>query len=282
MKNKYKLTDTYITLEDGRKLYQIQALRKFNDVNEGDLGGYVENEDNLSQRGNCWVYDSACAYDDCLVCGNAIVRDKATVCGKALVYGNCIITDNALVSDNANVYGKSVVCGNVTVNNKSKVYDNAYVSDNATIGRCSKVYENAIVSGDTLINDNAEVYGNANISGIAWVYDDAKVSGDALVCDAVRVYSNAMIEGDALLHGSTRIGDEGDICEDIDYITIQLFGSSTTFYIGHDNKTVYVEYGEGVETIKEFCKRVRKNEDRIVKKEFLSIIKMVKKHFKNN
>lgn len=63
----------------GRKLYRIKALTSFSDVKEGDLGGWIEKEENLSQEGNTWVY------------GNATVYDNATVYGNAMVYGNAEI-----------------------------------------------------------------------------------------------------------------------------------------------------------------------------------------------
>ena len=40
----------------GKKLFQIKALISFGNVEEGDLGGFIEKEDNLSQSGNAWVY----------------------------------------------------------------------------------------------------------------------------------------------------------------------------------------------------------------------------------
>ena len=40
----------------GKKLFQIKALISFGNVEEGDLGGFIEKEDNLSQYGNAWVY----------------------------------------------------------------------------------------------------------------------------------------------------------------------------------------------------------------------------------
>lgn len=43
---KYELTNT---IKDG--LHQIRALKDFNDVRAGDLGGYIEGEYNLSQTG---------------------------------------------------------------------------------------------------------------------------------------------------------------------------------------------------------------------------------------
>lgn len=75
---KYILTD--ITMEYvGHKLYRIKAVKDFGDVHEGDLGGWVETEDNLSQFGNCWIYDNA------KVCENANVHGEAIICGGAKI-----------------------------------------------------------------------------------------------------------------------------------------------------------------------------------------------------
>lgn len=53
--NKYKiLKDQYIEAI-GKKLYRIQALKDFNGVKSGDIGGYIEKESNLSQSDNAWV-----------------------------------------------------------------------------------------------------------------------------------------------------------------------------------------------------------------------------------
>ena len=72
---KYILTDE--TREyNGVILHRIKAIKNFGDVSEGDLGGWVENEINLLQKGDCWVYN------------NAIVCENAIVCGSELVYGN--------------------------------------------------------------------------------------------------------------------------------------------------------------------------------------------------
>lgn len=66
---KYELTDDTITVE-GRTLHRIKALKSFSNVEEGELGGYVEKEDNLDQRGDAWVYG------DARVSGNARVSGE--------------------------------------------------------------------------------------------------------------------------------------------------------------------------------------------------------------
>ena len=63
---KYEMTSNTKELKR-RKLFQIRALKDFGDVKVGDLGGYIEKEENLSHGGNAWVYDDALVYDDACV-----------------------------------------------------------------------------------------------------------------------------------------------------------------------------------------------------------------------
>ena len=79
--NKYKLTGE-TTEFMGKILYRIIACKTFEDVHEGELGGWIESYDNLSQDGNAWVCDNAKVF------GNAWVCDNARVFGNAKVFGN--------------------------------------------------------------------------------------------------------------------------------------------------------------------------------------------------
>ena len=78
MEKKYKLTEETIKVK-GSILHRIEALRDFSDVKKGDKGGFVEKEENLSQNGNCWVYDDAMVFEDARIYGNARVYDDAMV-----------------------------------------------------------------------------------------------------------------------------------------------------------------------------------------------------------
>ena len=91
---KFELTDEFVTNVFGHKLFRIKALVAFGDVEKGELGGFIEKEDNLSHDDNAWVY------------GNAQVS------GNAWVYGNAQVSGNAQVFDNARVFGDARVCGN--------------------------------------------------------------------------------------------------------------------------------------------------------------------------
>ena len=44
----------------GIKLFRIRALNSFGNVEAGDIGGYIEKEENLSEKGDAWVYGDNC------------------------------------------------------------------------------------------------------------------------------------------------------------------------------------------------------------------------------
>lgn len=67
---KYELT-TNTKMLFGRKPFQIKALVSFGDVTAGDLGGYIEKEENLSHDGTAWVSGDARVSGNALVYGNA-------------------------------------------------------------------------------------------------------------------------------------------------------------------------------------------------------------------
>ena len=94
MEKKYILTDE-IREFNGKILHRIQAVRDFDNVKTGDLGGWIEKEENLSHGGNCWIAGNAKVY------GNALVYDNALVNGYAQVYDNVQISGNALIQGNA-------------------------------------------------------------------------------------------------------------------------------------------------------------------------------------
>ncbi|MDR3930980.1 MAG: hypothetical protein Q3Y27_08925 [Clostridia bacterium] len=77
---KYELTGETKEI-GGVTLHRIRALVDIpgNDVKAGDLGGWIEVERNLSQKGAAWVADEA------RVMGEALVMDSARVTGKARV-----------------------------------------------------------------------------------------------------------------------------------------------------------------------------------------------------
>ena len=82
---KFELT-TNTKMHLGKKLFQIKALISFGNVEAGELGGYIEKEENLDQSGDAWVYG------DARVSGDAWVSGNARVSGDARVYGDASYT----------------------------------------------------------------------------------------------------------------------------------------------------------------------------------------------
>ena len=64
---------------------RIRATIAFGVVKAGDLGGWIEKEENLSQEGDAWVCGDARVYGNAWVYGNARVYGDARVCGDAWV-----------------------------------------------------------------------------------------------------------------------------------------------------------------------------------------------------
>ena len=94
---KYRLTDETITVF-GRTLYRIQATENIPSryVDEGEFGGFIEKEANLS--GNAWVFG------DARVFGNARVFGDAEVSGNAEVFGNAEVSGDAEVSQKQHIF----------------------------------------------------------------------------------------------------------------------------------------------------------------------------------
>ena len=242
---KYELTDDSITLI-GRKLFRIRAIRSFSNVAAGDLGGYVEKEENLSHYNDAWIYGDARISDNARVSGDARICDNARIFGNARVSGDARISGNARISDKAHISGNARICGNACIFGDARICDNAWISDYACI------YDNAHIYVNAYICSNARIYGNACISGNAHIYGDARISG------------NARISGDA------------------DYLYLKGLGSenrNTTFFKCKDGH-MHVSCGCFSGTMQEFENKVKKtHNDSKYAKEYLACIELVKIHF---
>ena len=228
--NKYRLILEDYKINYGRKLYRIEALKDFGIVKAGELGGYIESENNLSFDGEAWVCENAEVFDDARVCNNALIS------GNARIYGNAIVSNRATVGGNALIYDNALIF------DEAWVYGNAYVCGNAKVFGTARVYDKAEVCG------NARVYGNAIIRGNARVYGNAMIRGNALVCGNVIIYSNAVL------------GDNVIIEKNTDWFTVGPIGSRngfTTFALNKD-KSIYVFCGCFHDNIDEFEKAVEK------------------------
>ena len=143
IEKKYELTDE-IRYVCGTTIHRIRSLRDFAGVKIGDIGGWIESERNLSQEGDCWIYNEACAVNKSYVSGNAsvsnnsVITDNATVCENARIVGMSLIIDNSCVSGNALVYD-GVILNSSHISGNSAIIDFSLIkikntSDVLTIG----------------------------------------------------------------------------------------------------------------------------------------------------
>ena len=100
---KFELTGEFVINIFGKKLFRIRALVAFGNVEAGELGGYVEKEENLSDAGDAWVS------------GNARVSGDAWVSGDAQVFGDAWVSGDARVSGDAQVFGDARVSGDADI-----------------------------------------------------------------------------------------------------------------------------------------------------------------------
>ena len=207
---KYEFTEQTLNY-DGHILHQIRRL------SDGELGGWIESENNLNQDDDCWVADNGKVFENAELSGDSIV------CGNAQVFGNAVIIDskicdNAKVYDNASIYTSQVcdnaeVCGNVSLHNYSKVYENAIVFDNVYTEH-SEIYGNARVYGhaklyESEVYNTAQVYDNAVLHWHSRVYNSAQVYGDAVLNRCAKVYENAKVFGKTIVNEYVEI--HGDV-----------------------------------------------------------------------
>ena len=73
---KYELTEETKVVEL-HTLHRIRAIIDFCNVKQGDLGGWIEHEDNLDHVGNAWVSGDARVSGNAWVSGNALVSGNA-------------------------------------------------------------------------------------------------------------------------------------------------------------------------------------------------------------
>lgn len=137
MKNeKYTLTDEFIIV-DNIKLYRIQSMSYFSDVKKGDLGGFIQSKNNLSENGDCWIYDNAKAYNNARVLDNVKMYNNSSAYDNAMLFGNSIMRDDSIARDDAKIYDDAQIGNNVIVCNNGEVMRDFYICKRDAIIYCN-------------------------------------------------------------------------------------------------------------------------------------------------
>lgn len=198
MDKKYEFTDETKEI-DGRILHRIVATKDFyrgnriSIVMKGDLGGFIESEDNLSHDGGSWVMNNSCVYERAHIVGNALVGG-----GCAHVHGNSLVSEHAYVYGYANIHGYVNISGNATVNGNAHVHEYANICGNAHI--C----ENADISSD---NGYAVVsgFGSENRTTTFYLSKDNEI---LVSCGCFNGVLKQFRDKVKITHGDTPLGQE--------------------------------------------------------------------------
>lgn len=163
-------------------VYRIRALRDIPafKVKQGDLGGYVNNADILTQDGDCWISPMAKVYGKVHISDNVYIGDQARVFN--------YVDDHALV-----VSGEAKVTGNAQVMMENGAESMCTVTENTHISGHAQVINTRIITGHAKIADQAKLKGVREVSGSSYI------SGRAVLHENVTVKGMASVFGNAIL-----------------------------------------------------------------------------------
>ena len=132
MERKYNLSNSIEKLIENKTylLYQLIAAKDFGNIKKGDLGGYVENEESLSQEGSCWVAQNACVFnsskvvDNAYVCGASLIGDGSIVSGYSTISGDSKVLNFSLI-ENTKIVNSTIIS---SIIKKSKIIESGIIN----------------------------------------------------------------------------------------------------------------------------------------------------------
>lgn len=148
----YVLT-TDVKMVNGHKCFRIVATTNFHcetvshqiaNIRIGDLGGFIEKEENLLNDGS-WVFD------DSVIIGNAVLMNESTVECDSIVSDDAIVRHSYLHC--SNVFGKSLLA--------KSIVQNSFVADMSQLYGC-KIVESDI-SGCAMVGNDEKAWGGIYI-----------------------------------------------------------------------------------------------------------------------
>ena len=262
---KYKLIKRKsIVTGNGTILYRIKALKDFGNVKKGEIGGFVESENNLCQEGNCWIHDEAKVLDNAMVLGNAQVLDHAIIKDYATVSDSaCIKGSNVLISGKSHIYGAVII-------DNSKITGECYIGGNVKIYN-SSIFNSLItgpgyISISNIISSTIEDFAKIEQSKLNY---SSVINGSSV--DSSRIENVTMLDGAVVKNISIKnavLGKEADILSVSDLITINQISAKYnpdetdngyTFYLSKDKKILACNDNGDVVTLDSLKAEIDKN-----------------------
>lgn len=167
---KYEMLQDDTIIIEKTTLYRIRALKDFGNIKKGQLGGYIEKENNLSYEKN----DCSWIETEVIIKDNVKVSLNSYIVGFCVVSGNAII-ENTIIEGNASVKDFSYLKDCKLKGYKITICDNTYlknvivesISKRDIIFKDSVIFKNESNRKTFLItnssNENMCFYGNIKI-----------------------------------------------------------------------------------------------------------------------
>ena len=172
-------------------LHRIKALKDFTltngkEIHKGDLGGWVESEDNLSQEGLCWIYEECKMYENAKRSGNSIGYGNSQQSGHSQQYensqqygdscqydcskqyGHSRQGENSRQFENSQQFGYSCQCGYSQQFGNSHQFENSFQNEHSCQYGHSCQFEHSCQSG------YSKQYGHSHQFGHSKQLDNAK------------------------------------------------------------------------------------------------------------
>lgn len=143
MDRKYEFTGKTLEFQN-QTLHQIVAIRDiptpFALIKAGMLGGYIENESNLSHEDGCWLEESSRIMRDAVVSGYIYVRGSSTIYKGCYLEGMGVIEDAELQDVSLN--GIEVILKNTSMN-RSSLYGSVEINE-GSIESCEIIHSGGL------------------------------------------------------------------------------------------------------------------------------------------
>lgn len=186
---------------NGVTVYRIKALVDFDDIKAGELGGYIEKEDNLkvyysvldpgwysyyAELNNVrasWVYDNACVYGDSVVYSGGRVKGHSVICNSHILDDSTIDGDCSIF--NSKVSYKSTIVGDSFISNSG--LENVTIEDFVSLYTVQM--KKSTVKGYTSIQDTEILKSNITDS----IINNIKTIKDSTIIESFIVSTDGNI-----------------------------------------------------------------------------------------
>ena len=216
-------------------LFQIRSLKPISlrasvVVPAGAFGGYVSNENNLSQSGSCWIGPGSSALDGSRVEGDAVLigassaQHESRVNGSAFLH-DTVVCEEGVVTDRVEAVQGSHIGGRAIARKEAKLMgatlvgdsqasdmvriefstleDMAMLQDYAAATNGSMVSQGGVICEEGLLDDST-VTEQGKVGGRSKVCNKSTIRGRSEITDEV-VVDDSTISNDVLVAGNQSV-----------------------------------------------------------------------------